>query len=36
VYLPGCPPSADMIFHAVVALLEKRTPEAAEHTHFGG
>lgn len=36
VYLPGCPPSADRIFDAVVALLDGRDPAPAAHVHFGG
>jgi NAD-reducing hydrogenase small subunit len=28
VFLPGCPPSADLIFQTVVDLLEGRVPEA--------
>ena len=27
VYLPGCPPSADLIYQALVDLLEGRTPD---------
>jgi NAD-reducing hydrogenase small subunit len=26
-YLPGCPPSADLIYHALLDLLEGRTPD---------
>ena len=29
VYLPGCPPSADLIYQALVDLLEGRTPDTA-------
>ena len=29
VFLPGCPPSADLIFETIVDLLEGRVPEAA-------
>ena len=29
VFLPGCPPSADLIYQALVDLLEGRVPEAA-------
>ena len=36
VFLPGCPPSADVIFDAVVALLDGRRPALPAHTHFGG
>jgi NAD-reducing hydrogenase small subunit len=36
VFLPGCPPSADVIFDALMALLDRRLPELPERTHFGG
>lgn len=36
VFLPGCPPSADRIFDAVVALLDGKKPELPVGTHFGG
>jgi NAD-reducing hydrogenase small subunit len=29
VYLPGCPPSADLIYESLVALLEGRTPDTS-------
>jgi NAD-reducing hydrogenase small subunit len=29
VFLPGCPPSADLIYRAIVDLLEGRTPDTA-------
>ena len=29
VFLPGCPPSADLIYHALVDLLEGRVPDTA-------
>lgn len=35
VHLPGCPPSADAIFAALVALVEGRTPDVAALTRFG-
>jgi NAD-reducing hydrogenase small subunit len=35
VFLPGCPPSADLIFDTVVALLDGRPPDAATHARFG-
>lgn len=35
VYVPGCPPSADVIFHVVSELLAGRTPDLAEKTRFG-
>jgi NAD-reducing hydrogenase small subunit len=36
VFLPGCPPSADEIFDAVIALLDGREPDNARRAHFGG
>jgi NAD-reducing hydrogenase small subunit len=36
VFLPGCPPSADTIFDAVVALLDGREPQLPARAHFGG
>jgi NAD-reducing hydrogenase small subunit len=35
VFLPGCPPSADLIFETLMALLDGRPPEAATHARFG-
>ena len=35
VFLPGCPPSADLIFDTVMALLDGRSPDAATHARFG-
>jgi NAD-reducing hydrogenase small subunit len=35
VFLPGCPPPADVIFEAVLALVEGRTPEIDGMTRFG-
>jgi NAD-reducing hydrogenase small subunit len=35
VFLPGCPPSADLIFDTLVALLDGRPPDAATHARFG-
>jgi NAD-reducing hydrogenase small subunit len=35
VFLPGCPPSADIIFDTLVALLQGSPPEAATHARFG-
>ena len=35
VFIPGCPPSADVIFYAVTELLEGRKPELSEKTRFG-
>ncbi len=36
VFLPGCPPSADVIFNAVMYLLDGAKPELPVGTHFGG
>jgi NAD-reducing hydrogenase small subunit len=36
VFLPGCPPSADVIFNALVVLLDGEKPELPVGTHFGG
>ena len=35
VFLPGCPPSADTIFAALVELLNGRTPDVPSLTRFG-
>jgi len=35
VYVPGCPPSADVIYYALTELLEGRTPELSQKTRFG-
>lgn len=35
VFVPGCPPSADVIHYAVSELLEGRVPELSQRTHFG-
>jgi NAD-reducing hydrogenase small subunit len=35
VYIPGCPPSADVIFHALSELLAGRIPDLRPLTHFG-
>jgi len=35
VFVPGCPPSADVIFYALTELLEGREPELTEKTRFG-
>ncbi len=35
VYLPGCPPSADVIHYALTELLEGREPELSARTRFG-
>lgn len=34
-YLPGCPPSADTIYKAVVELLAGNTPDVNKYTRFG-
>jgi NAD-reducing hydrogenase small subunit len=35
VYVPGCPPSAETIFHVLSELLAGRIPEIAGKTRFG-
>jgi NAD-reducing hydrogenase small subunit len=35
VYVPGCPPSADVIFYAVSELLDGRQPNLSPMTRFG-
>lgn len=35
VFVPGCPPSADVIYYTLTELLEGRTPELTTRTHFG-
>ncbi len=35
VFLPGCPPSADVIFYAISELLEGRIPNVKGKTRFG-
>lgn len=35
VFLPGCPPSADIIFQTLTALLEGREPKISGETRFG-
>ena len=35
VYVPGCPPSADVIYYAVTELLEGREPNLSAKTRFG-
>ena len=35
VYIPGCPPSADVIYYSLTELLEGRTPELSSKTRFG-
>lgn len=35
VFVPGCPPSADLIFHLLTELLDGRIPDISHLTHFG-
>lgn len=35
VFVPGCPPSADVIYYALTELLEGREPELSTRTRFG-
>jgi NAD-reducing hydrogenase small subunit len=35
VFVPGCPPSADTIYHTLVELLAGRQPQLNELTRFG-
>jgi NAD-reducing hydrogenase small subunit len=35
VFIPGCPPSPDVIFDSVVELLAGRTPDLRSKTRFG-
>lgn len=35
VFIPGCPPSADVIFLALSELFEGRTPDLSAKTRFG-
>ena len=35
VFVPGCPPSADVIWYLVTELLEGRQPELSAKTRFG-
>jgi NAD-reducing hydrogenase small subunit len=35
VFVPGCPPSADVIFHVLSELLNGRKPELSARTRFG-
>lgn len=35
VFVPGCPPSADVIFYVVSELLEGRQPQVSAKTRFG-
>jgi NAD-reducing hydrogenase small subunit len=35
VFVPGCPPRADVIFYLLSELLEGRSPELSAKTRFG-
>jgi NAD-reducing hydrogenase small subunit len=35
VFVPGCPPSADIIFNTILELVEGRAPQAAMASRFG-
>ncbi|MFO7661278.1 MAG: NADP oxidoreductase [Chloroflexota bacterium] len=35
VFIPGCPPSPDVIFDSVIELLASRTPDLRSKTRFG-
>jgi NAD-reducing hydrogenase small subunit len=35
VYVPGCPPSAEVIYYALTELLEGREPDLSSRTRFG-
>lgn len=35
VFVPGCPPSADVIFYTLTELLAGRMPDLRSKTHFG-
>ncbi|HMK23436.1 MAG TPA: hypothetical protein VK466_13965, partial [Terriglobales bacterium] len=35
VFVPGCPPRADVIYYVVSELLEGRSPELSAKTRFG-
>jgi NAD-reducing hydrogenase small subunit len=35
VFLPGCPPSADLIYHMLDELLGGRMPDTAHRARFG-
>jgi len=34
-YIPGCPPSADVIYYALTEMLEGRQPALSSRTRFG-
>lgn len=35
VFLPGCPPSADVLYYAITELLAGHTPDVTDITRFG-
>ncbi|MCA9970131.1 MAG: NADP oxidoreductase [Anaerolineales bacterium] len=35
VFVPGCPPSADLIYHVLTELLDGRIPDVSGMTRFG-
>lgn len=35
VFVPGCPPSADVIYFVLCELLEGRVPDVSDKTYFG-
>lgn len=35
VFIPGCPPSADIIYETVVEILQNRQPDVRSKTRFG-
>ena len=35
IFVPGCPPSADVIYYTVNELLEGRTPDLSQRSRFG-
>lgn len=35
IFVPGCPPSADVIYYTLIELLEGREPQLSARTHFG-
>jgi NAD-reducing hydrogenase small subunit len=35
IFVPGCPPSADVIYYTLTELLEGRQPELSSRTRFG-
>jgi NAD-reducing hydrogenase small subunit len=35
IFVPGCPPAADVIYYTLTELLEGRTPDLSSQTRFG-